>query len=189
MKLKSIIFLLVIFAALWGVFHFFVDKEEPVEKEEPVYYAWEIDMMDIKYITISLPHEDLGYSFVRIDSGSDFPWHFDDEEKTPVDVDRWGGGIPLILSGPGSKRIISKETSEEKLAEYGLADPQMLINIITDDDYELDIKVGYSTPDAMAYYVQVPSTTSVCIVDYSWYDVLESLITNPPYVSEEAETS
>jgi hypothetical protein len=49
----------------------------------------------------------------------------------------------------------------------------------------MEIFVGDATPNKAFYYVQAPSTNDVALVDYTWYDVLAALVTNPPYIPEE----
>ncbi|MFC1899239.1 DUF4340 domain-containing protein [Chloroflexota bacterium] len=186
MKLKSIIYLLIVLVGLAGYYYLFVDTEIPEEIETTI-YAWELDMREIERVDIKLPRAEQETSFIRIPDDDKFPWYFDDEEQSLVDSARWGGGITLILSGPGTKRIISKDTSLEKLTEYGLIDPQMEIVVTIENGDALNITVGDSTPDNSAYYVQIPDTTDVALVDYSWYDVLEALVKDPPYASLETE--
>jgi hypothetical protein len=122
-------------------------------------------------------------AFVKISRGDEFPWYFDDAQRSPVNSIRWGGGIPLILSGPGADRVIAEDATEEKLAEFGLTQPQMELVLTLTDGHIMEIKVGDKAPDGNNYYVQAPNTNDVALVDYSWYDVLERLVKEPPYVT------
>ncbi|MFC1987909.1 DUF4340 domain-containing protein [Chloroflexota bacterium] len=182
MRLKSIIILLVIFLALSG-YYYVSSKPQPTPKPEPQLYVWMIDMEAIKHIEVELPREGKSQLFVKIPEGDKFPWHFDDPQKSKVDAQRWGGGIPLLLSGPGVDRVVSENTTDEKLAEFGLTQPQMKISLTLESGDIMSIKVGDSAPDGHAYYVQVPDSNDVALVDYSWYEVLERLVTEPPYAS------
>jgi len=186
LRLRNIIILLAILLALGGYFYFSNIPEPPV-KPEPVYYVWDIDLEIIQHIEISLPREDMSQTFIKISEEDKFPWYFDDPERTAVDKTRWGGGIPLLLSGPGVDRVIAKDATPEKLAEFGLAEPQMEINLILESGRTMNIIVGNSAPDGHAYYVQAPNTNDVALVDYTWFDVLERLVKEPPYVIPEED--
>jgi hypothetical protein len=181
LRLRNILILLVILLGLGGAYYF-INSPEPPESKEPRYYAWLIEMDDILHIEISLPREGKSQSFIKIPKEDTFPWYFDDPQRSNVDTQRWGGGIPLLLSGPGVERVISKNTTPEKLAEFGLAQPQMVINLLLTDNKTMTIPVGNKTPDGASYYVLAPDTSNdVALVDRSWYEVLARIVTEPPY--------
>ncbi len=182
MRLKNILFLLSILIVLGGVFYY-TSRPKPAPPPEPKMFVWLVEMDDIKHIKISLPKENKSQAFIKIKEEDKFPWYFDDPQRSNVNTERWGGGIPLLLSGPGADRIISQNTTEEKLAEFGLIEPQMEIVLTLENGEILKIKVGDSAPDGHAYYVQVPGSNDVATVDYTWYDVLKRLVTEPPYAS------
>lgn len=186
MRLRSIFILLAVMLALGGYFYF-SNRPEPPVTEEPRRFAWLIEMNDIKRIVVSLPREGKSQAFIKISREDQFPWFFDDEGNSAIDVKRWGGGIPLLLSGPGVERIISENTSDEKLAEFGIADPLMTVNLTMLDGYQMDILVGDSTPDGRSFYVLAPRTRDVALVDISWYEVIARLINEPPYAPVEEE--
>jgi len=186
LRLKSILILLVILLGL-GMYFIFFNKTEPPPQVEPRVFLWDIEMYEIQHVEIRLPREDKSEAFIKIPEGNKFPWHFDDAEKTKVDVVRWGGGIPLLLSGPGAERVIARNATEEKLAEFGLAQPQMEIILTLEDGDILNIIVGDRTPDGDTFYVQAPNSNDVCLVDYTWYEVLERLVKEPPYASPSAD--
>ncbi|MFC2052351.1 DUF4340 domain-containing protein [Chloroflexota bacterium] len=180
MRLRNILILLVIFIALGGYFYI-TSRPQPEPQPEPQVFVWDIDMDHIEHIEISLPKEDKSQAFIKIKEEDKFPWYFDDSQRSNVNTDRWGGGIPLLLSGPGADRIIAENATEDKLAEFGLTQPQMEVALTLEDGDTLNIKVGDSTPDGHAYYVQAPSTNNVATVDYTWYEVIARLVNEPPY--------
>lgn len=47
----------------------------------------------------------------------------------------------------------------------------------------MKIDVGDSTPNGNNFYVRLSSTRVVVTIDYTWYYVLERLVTDPPYAS------
>ncbi len=187
MRLRNILILLIILLALGGYFYFSNGSEPPPEKEEPRVFLWDIEVGEIQHIEIRLPREDKSEAFVKISQEDKFPWYFDDPQRSDVDMARWGGGIPLLLSGPGAERVISKNTTEEQLTEFGLTQPQMEITLTLENGDILNIKVGDKSPDGINYYVQAPGSNDVALVDYTWYEVLERLVKEPPYAPPAAD--
>lgn len=183
MRPRNILILVVILALLAGVYYW-VKQPKPTTPPKTTTYVWLIEMDDITHIQMSLPREGLSQSFIKIPQGDQFPWFFDDPQHSPVNVERWGGGIPLLLSGPGADRIISENANETKLAEFGLLQPRMEITLTLKDDSTLKIAVGDNTPDGNNYYVQAPSSNTVATVDRTWYKVLERLVKEPPYATK-----
>ncbi|MBI4181030.1 MAG: DUF4340 domain-containing protein [Chloroflexi bacterium] len=177
MRLRNILILLVVFLALAGYFYF-SNRGQPVSTPEPKLYVWLIDMDNIQRIEIKLPLENESQSFIK---EVDRSWHFDDAERSSVNMTRWGGGIPLLLSGPAANRIITENATEAELTKFGLTQPRMKITLTLTDGTVLNITVGDSTPDGMNYYVQTPGSNDVATVDFTWFDVLAGLVRDPPY--------
>jgi len=178
LRIRNILILFAILLALGGYFYFSKTPELP-PKVEPRVFLWNIEMGEMQHIKIRLPREDKSVAFVKISQESKFPWYFDDPQRSEVDVARWG--IEFLLTGPGAERVIAKNATEEKLTEFGLAQPQMEITLTLEDGDILNITVGDRTPDGINYYVQAPGTNDVALVDYTWYEVLERLVKEPPY--------
>ena len=169
-----------------GGVYYWLNIPKPAAPEEPRYYAWDINLDDIQHITINLPSENKSESFIKISKPDAFPWYFDDPQRSNVDSQRWGGGIPLLLSGPGVQRYFAG-ASTDKLAEYGLTQPQMTINMILTDNTTMNIVIGNLTPDGTNVYVLAPHTNNdIGLVDKSWFDVLSGLVTDPPYATAQA---
>ena len=182
MRLRNILFLLVILFVLGGYFYF---SNIPVlEEREPQTFIWLIELEEIQRVEIRLPGEDMSQAFVRAEDRS---WHFDDPQKSKVDMERWGGGIPLLLSGPEAKRVIARNATQEKLTEFGLTQPQMDIILTLEDEDILNITLGNRTPDGNAFYVKAPGSNDVALVDYLWYEVIERLVKQPPYAPLEED--
>jgi len=186
LKTQNILILFIILLITGGLFYFLNMPEIP-EQPEVQEFVWMIEMEDIEHITLELPREGKSASFVKISVEDEFPWYFDDAERTPVDSKRWGGGIPLLLSGPGADRVIAEDATPEKLREFGLIEPKLSISLLLSNGREMNIKVGDATPNGAFYYVQAPSTTDIALVDYTWYDILARLINEPPYAPVEVE--
>ncbi|UCH42542.1 MAG: DUF4340 domain-containing protein, partial [Dehalococcoidales bacterium] len=84
---------------------------------------------------------------------------------------------------PSTNRLISVNTSEEKLIEFGLMEPLMEVTLTLENDEVLVIKVGDNTPNSTNHYVQAPDSTDVALVDYTWYNEIARLVREPPYIS------
>jgi hypothetical protein len=59
----------------------------------------------------------------------------------------------------------------------------MAITLTLSDNSTLKISVGDSTPDGNNYYVRAPGSNTVATVDYTWYNIMEGLVTHPPYAT------
>ena len=180
MRLRNILILLVILLALGGFFYF-TNRPEPPPPPETRTFVWLLEMDEIQRIEIRLPREDKSQAFIKIAEGDKFPWYFDDPQRSPVDMKRWGGGIPLLLSGPSANRVIAENATEEQLAKFGLTQPRMTITLTLESGESVKIIVGDRTPDGGNFYVQAPDSNDVALVDYTWYGVLERLVKEPPY--------
>jgi len=185
LSVKNILILLGVLTAL-GAYFYLTNTHEPSPKPKPRTYVWLIEIEEIEHITISLPGEGESQSFIKIDEEDKFPWYFDDPQRSEMNVERWGGGIPLLLSGPGAERIIAENATVEKLTEFGLIPPHMKITLTLENGDVLSIAVGDRTPSGDSYYVQAPDSNEVALVDYTWYEVLERLVKEPPYPSPPA---
>jgi len=184
LKVGSILALLAILVALGVYFLFFRPEEPPPPPPESRYFVWNVDVEELQHMVISLPQEDMSESFVKHE---DRYWYFDDPPGPKVDMKRWGGGIPLILSGPGANRLITKDATEENLTVFGFTEPRITIVLTLENEDVINIEVGDSTPDGSAYYVRLADSNNVYTVDYTWYDVLERLVKEPPYPPPEED--
>jgi hypothetical protein len=155
-------------------FAYFFRGERPPDPEALGPEVWSIEEEDIEHIRIISGDE---VSFVR---DPDSSWRFDDAERSPIDTKRWGG-IPLLVSGPASKRVIAEKA--QSLAEYGLDSPSMRILLGVRDRGTLEVQVGDETPDGGSVYVKLKDWDRVYTVDRSWFEVLQRLATEPPKVS------
>jgi hypothetical protein len=180
-RVRDILILLAVLLVLGGVY-LVVSRPESEEPTQPKMYVWDVDMDEIERIEILLPREGLSQVFIKIAEGDQFPWYFDDPQKSPVDSYRWGG-ITLLLSGPGADRVITEQATDEQLAEYGLAQPSMQIILTLTNEDIVETDVGDFTIDGNSCYVRAPGTSGVATVNAPWYNVLKGLVTDPPYAS------
>jgi hypothetical protein len=176
-RIRTIIILAVVLVVLGAVFYL-TSRPSPQPVAEPRPYVWRVEMEDLATMAISLPHDGKHKAWVQHE---DKYWYFDEPDGPRVDMNRWGGGIPLILSGPAANRRIAEKADDDTLRLYGLADPRMRIRLGLKDETGLSIDVGDQTPDGLAFYVMLTDVRDVYTVDATWYGVLERLVLEPPY--------
>jgi hypothetical protein len=182
LKLKAILILAAILAVAGSVFYF-VSRPKPAPEPAPKYFVWDFTMDTLQKVTISLPKSTQNpnsQSFVK--HPDDRQFYFDEPSGPMVDNKRWGGGIPLLLSGPGAIRLIFQNATPAQLAQYGFNAPNMTLTLTVTDGTVYNVLVGDTNPNAIANYMKLASNNDVYTVDKSWYDVLARIVTEPPYV-------
>ena len=179
MKLKAILILAAILAVAGSVYYF-ASRPKPPAEPPAKYFVWDFTMDQLQNVTISLPKSNLSESFVKHPDDREF--YFDVPNGPMVDNQRWGGGIPLLLSGPGAMRLIIQNATSAQLQEYGFNTPTMTLTLTLTDGTVYNVLVGDSNPNAAASYVKLTDNNDVYTVDISWYNVLSNIVTNPPYV-------
>ena len=177
MKLRFIIAMAALAIGLGG-WYYVTSRPQPLPPPEARPFVWSVEMSDLVRIGIELPRQNLSESWQQHE---DRYWYFTDPEGPQVDIHRWGGGIPLLLSGPGANRLIAEDPTPEQLAAFGLDKPQMVLHLGLIDGTELEIHIGDSTPDRISYYSKQAHRTKVFTVDTTWYEVIEQLVKDPPY--------
>ncbi|MBI2866575.1 MAG: DUF4340 domain-containing protein [Chloroflexi bacterium] len=145
-------------------------SEEPAPKP-----PWVYSLDDDALVAIDVTYQDDTVSFRRDDQ---YQWRFDGPQGDPVDMQRWGG-VTLLLSGPRSQRVLFQEVID--LAAYGLDSPPLTVRL-SFGGVPLDVLVGDNTPDGRGSYMQVKGYSPVYVVDRSWADVIQRLVTEPPRV-------
>jgi hypothetical protein len=176
-RTRTVVILAAIVIAMGGVYYF-TSRPRPEPPEEPRAYVWQVEVDDLKTVSVSLPRVGKSAAWVKHE---DRYWYFDTPGGPRVNVQRWGGGIPLILSGPGANRRISEHADPEQLATYGLDAPQMRIRVGLADGSVINVEVGDRTPDGEGYYIKLADSPALYTVDHTWYEVLERLVLAPPY--------
>jgi hypothetical protein len=179
---RNILILVAVLAIALTVYFVTQPAEEPTTEIEPAEYVWQFEMDELQHIKIELPGLEMSESFLKHE---DRQWYFD-PDGPQVSSYRWAGGIPALLARPETERSIKKDATEEQLDAYGFTQPLMKITLTTEDE-EITIEVGDKSPIGSTYYIRLADSNDVYAIDYSWYDVLERLVLDPPYVTEEEE--
>jgi hypothetical protein len=173
---RSVIVLAALLVAAGAVY--LVTRRSPPDPVEAPARLWEVEMLDLNRVSIALPRQGLAQVWVKHE---DKHWYFDEPDGRRVSDGRWGGGIPAILSGPRPSRAIARDVSDGLMEVYGLSPPRMTIRLETARGQEVALDVGDATPTGRDHYVRLVDSRDVYTVDYTWYDVLERLVTEPPY--------
>jgi hypothetical protein len=179
LKLKAILILFAILAVAGSVYYF-VSRPKPPAEPPPKYYVWDFTMDSLQKVTISLPKSSQSESFIK--HPDDRQFYFDVPNGPMVDNKKWGGGIPLLLSGPGATRLIIQNATADQLQQYGFSTPNMTATLTLTDGTIYNVLVGDSNPEVTTYYTKLASNSDVYTVDKSWFDVLAAIVTSPPYV-------
>lgn len=177
MNLKAIIILVVV-AAVLGVTLYVVTRPEPYTPVTTIARIWDFEMDDLQHIVLNMPREEKEEKFVVHE---DRYFYFDEENGSIVDVVRWGGGIPLLLSGPATDRSLVKDATDTQLGTYGFTNPNLKITLTLKDSTVYNIEIGDSTPGERSYYIRMAESRDIYTIDYMWFDVISGLVTNPPY--------
>ena len=125
MKLKSIMVLTLMLAAS-GIIFYYTSQSESLPPTKPRPIVWDVDMEELGKIEISLPTRRKREVWTKHE---DRYWYFDQPGGDKVNMKRWGGGIPLLLSGPGAERLIADNASKKQLGIFGFQKPSMKINL------------------------------------------------------------
>jgi hypothetical protein len=157
-----------------------VDTEAP-KRSDRLYR-----IQDVAHVVISRGEESI--TFEKMGN----TWFIKDEEggeDVEVDIGRWGG-IPSLLNGPAvSTNLMKTEEDRKQLGDrvsYGLDPVRTVITVTSANGQMVVVNLGDLTPTEDGYYVSVEDPRdNLYIVHNSWVDVLERLLTEPPYPVEE----
>ena len=185
MKLRLWLLLGVVVVALAAAYVLTSGRDDAEEEEAERPIIWSFDLRDLHRVEIAMPQDQLAEAWLNVDR----VWYFDRPGRPRVDLDRWGGAVPYLLSGPGANRLIAEDAADEDLEIYGLLAPRMTIHLEHGGEHGagpgiVDLEIGDETPDSFSYYVRLVGTRKVYTVDRTWYEVMERLVLDPPYLQE-----
>ena len=170
-------FVLVFLAAIVGGYVLLFELQQGPQREPDPPWFYNVHENDINHISVT--YQGATQAFVKRETN----WFFDDGTGEPgesVDVSRWGG-IPLLLTGPRSRRLLEEQIDNP--AFFGLDPPVTSIGITLRDGRQLNVLLGDSTPDGAGNYVQLEGDAPLFIVDITWGGVLNRLVTEPPVLA------
>ncbi|MBI4295034.1 MAG: DUF4340 domain-containing protein [Chloroflexi bacterium] len=144
----------------------------PATPQPPIIYT--VDEQAMNYIEVQL--EGKRESFSKDKEGR---WHIGSLTGMAVDPQRWGG-IPFLLSGPRSKRVITDSASAADLQAYRLDTPPLVVIMGFETGDRFEVRLGAKTPDQGSYYAQNKGFTTVYLIDESWGGVVSRLAAQVP---------
>ncbi|MCH7652282.1 MAG: hypothetical protein IIB14_01270 [Chloroflexi bacterium] len=148
-------------------------EEEEVKSRSPWFY--QVSEEDIETITVT--HKGDSVSFTKV---GDYTWAFQNPEGIPPDHIRWGG-IPLLLSGPGTRRDLTiAQPIIEDPAQYGLDDPDTIVDVGLTAGRQIQFRLGDQTTDGQHVYAQVLGFPDLFIIAGIWGEVISRLAFEPP---------
>ncbi|MFQ5893345.1 MAG: DUF4340 domain-containing protein, partial [Nitrospinota bacterium] len=119
---------------------------------------------------------------VKFLKGDERTWAFDDPAGIPPSHTRWGG-VTLLLSGPQTRRDLTATKTiivEEDRPQYGLDDPQTIVDVGLSADRQIQFRLGGTTTDGSHHYGEVIGFDELFLIASSWGDVLARLAYDPP---------
>ena len=172
MSIRTTLVLAIILSLIAGYYGLAQDRDFDLSSEEqPWFYTVTED--DINRISIT--SQGAEQSFIQAPGSG---WVFEDVHQIPVDYARWGG-VTLLLSGPRTHRLFAEADQDE--VDFGLENPQTLINMSLRGGRDVQLSLGNWTPDRGYNYSVNRGDERLYLVDASWGLVLGALATNPPY--------
>jgi hypothetical protein len=139
-------------------------------------WFYQVEMDDIDFIEVT--HLGESRKFIRSER---YAWAFVDPPNIPPSRRRWGG-LQLLVSGPQTRRdLTATSITLDDLSEYGLGDPETVIDVGLFGERHLQVRLGNETVDGFHHYGQVIGFPEMFLIADAWGDVLTRLVTDPPY--------
>lgn len=179
MNFRFSMVLILILVLVGGYVGLYELRKAPPREDEPP-WIYNVNMQDITRIAVT--HQGATQAFVHQEDG----WHFADEPDIKVDRNRWGG-IVLILMGPQSQRLLSDTIDDP--GKYGLVEPSTEVYLELLERRTVEIDLGDKTPDGESYYAKIKGYPQLFLIHSSWGQVLNRLVTEPPYPQESPDGS
>lgn len=185
MKLRNILILVAVLGIAAAVYVTTRPEVEPPAPPVVREFVWAFEMDEIMTIVIELPREGLKAAFIKHE---DRQYYFDDPPGPMVDNQRWGGGIPLLLSGAAAERPIMMDAEDADLERFGFEPPSLVATMGRGRAETMVVEVGDPTPNGESHYMRVAGSRDVYSVYHGWAEVLSRLVTEPPYQVAEEES-
>ena len=149
------------------------EKDEEQAEETPWFY--QVSTEDIESIAIT----HLGER-VKFVSTAPYFFAFEGPRKIPASYLRFSG-IPFLVAGPQTKRdLTTVALSIEDKAQYGLDDPDTIVDVGLLGGRSLQFRLGDKTSDGDHHYSQVTGFPQLFLISAGWGDILTRLVTEPP---------
>jgi hypothetical protein len=179
---KRALIILALLAAGLAVWFALSRGPEPTPPPTARALLWDLDLRDLRRVEIALGDGSAGEVWVQSEERI---WYFDRPGEPRVDMDRWGGGVPYLLAAPHANNLIALEGTDEQFELFGLEPAAMRIHLADKHAETVDIRIGNPTPDGISYYLSLTDSRRIFTIDHTWYDIMERLVLDPPYLAGE----
>lgn len=173
MNFRTTAVLLVLLAAIGGYAYFYGRGAPPPSPEKPP-YVYSVQLEDIVKMDVTYR----GQKVELVYDADKKEWNFADPSKGKVDQGRVNG-IRLLLTGPGSKRVLFKG-KVENLVDFGLDRPQTIASISLKDGSTHSVLIGEKTPNGESYYIKNQDDNDIYLVDFTWGNEIARFVAEPP---------
>ena len=143
-----------------------------------LYYVGQDNSID----AIGVEHNDQYVEYQKQIGGLD--WIITGDSESPVSPDLWQE-ILLSLTIPPIAQILSDTIDNP--AEYGLEEPQTIVEIATRGERPYIFHLGNPTADGENRYAQRRGKQDLFSVPETWAKMVEGLALEPPYAPEEGQ--
>ena len=126
-------------------------------------------------VRVSIAHGELDYTLIRNEDG----WVFDDADQTPANPDRLTG-MQYVLAGPRADIMLEGEMAN--MGEYGLDDPETVVDITDAQGMGFHLEFGNMNVDHSLQYVSLGGSEDVFLIHSSWTSVVANLAIEAPYI-------
>lgn len=174
MNFRLTIVLVVILGVVLGILLLRPKSTGPATPQPPIIYTADEQAMNLIQVEAQGKRE----SFLKDSQGK---WHIGNLAGVQVDPQRWGG-IPFLLSGPRSKRVITQSPTAADLQAYGLDNPRIKVVLGFQTGDQFEVYLGAKTADQGSHYAQNKGFSTVYLIDASWGDVVQRLVTEVPII-------
>jgi hypothetical protein len=124
---------------------------------------------------VSIKHGDLDYTLIHSEDG----WFFDDADQTPANPNRLTG-MQYVLAGPRADIVLEGEIANA--SEYGLDDPETVVEISDAQGLGFHLEFGNMNVDHSLQYVSLEGSEDVFLIHSSWTSVIANLAIEAPYI-------
>ncbi|MSQ15844.1 MAG: DUF4340 domain-containing protein [Dehalococcoidia bacterium] len=166
--------ILLVLLALVGTFAYFYGGPTPIPDQAKPPFVYSIDMENIVGMEVTYRGQKLDLTW----NEDQKKWLFTNPSQGEADQGRVNG-IRLLLSGPGSKRVLFKGDVSD-LSQFGLADPQTVATVELKDGSRHAVLIGDLTPNGENYYIKNRDDQRVFLVDFTWGNEIARFVIQPP---------
>lgn len=168
--------ILLLALAVMASFYFYYRENKPVPERPKTVFMYQFDISDIVQMDVHSKDRSMA---VKWDPTTQ-DWSFVDGRSEQVEPSR-ANGLRILLSGPGTHRQLNKTAvPPDRLAEYGLAKPEVFANIALKNGQTHRVLIGALTPDGGNYYTKNGDDDSIYLVDVTWGNEIIRFVNEPP---------